>query len=184
MNPPDFKPPRRTPIRRGHLERLTGDYGRTYGVAPERARRWLSLVAQPEATESELVPVEIGIADFKLDGPEKVACLSLRYQVAQKIHAVTEQAGGRINHRYWDLIDLLLQRELLGGDLIRVREARFEIFTGRDLHPWPPELMVPKEWHGPYAAVAEELEADLPPDVDAAAEAVRNFIAAIDGAGQ
>lgn len=45
MSPPKFKPPRRTPARRGHLERLVGDYGRAHGIAVERARRWLSLVS-------------------------------------------------------------------------------------------------------------------------------------------
>jgi len=268
----EFKPPRRTPSQRGHLERLAGDYGRTHGIAHERARRWLSLVsfagildtvraddgarflikggasmelrlglgarttkdidvvfrgapremldaleeafaqpygsfsfrrkgpvediretgsrrlfvqvsfagkdwqtlqievARPEATEAELVPVAIGIADFKLDGPERVACLALRYQVAQKIHAVTEQPDGRANHRFWDLIDLQLQRELLGNDLARVREACVETFAGRDLHPWPPELVIPDDWREAYAAAAGELDADLPLDVDSAAD--------------
>ncbi len=45
-------------------------------------------VARPEATEPELVPVAIGIADFKLDGPERVACPALRYQVAQLADAL------------------------------------------------------------------------------------------------
>jgi hypothetical protein len=280
----EFKPPRRTPSRRGHLERLTGDYGRAHGIAHERARRWLSLVsfagaldsvraddgarflikggasmelrlglgarttkdidvvfrgapremldaleeafvqaygsfsfrrkgpvediretgsrrlfvqvsfagkdwqtlqievARPEATEPELVPVAIGIADFKLDGPERVTCLALRYQVAQKLHAVTEQPDGRANHRFWDLVDLQLQRELLGNDLARVREACVEIFTGRDLHSWPPELAVPDDWREPYAAAAGELDADLPLDVDSAADQVRGFIVDIDAA--
>jgi hypothetical protein len=284
LSHPEFKPPRRTPSRRGHLERLTGDYGRAHGIAHERARRWLSLVsfagaldsvraddgarflikggasmelrlglgarttkdidivfrgapremldaleeafaqpygsfafrrkgpvediretgsrrlfvqvsfagkdwqtlqievARPEATEPELVPVAIGIADFKLDGPERVACLALRYQVAQKLHAVTEQPDGRANHRFWDLIDLQLQRELLGDDLARVREACVEIFAGRDLHPWPPELVVPDDWREPYAVAAGELDASLPLDVDSAADQVRGFIAAIDAA--
>lgn len=284
MSHPEFKPPRRTPSRRGHLERLTGDYGRAHGIAHERARRWLSLVsfagtldsvraddgarflikggasmelrlglgarttkdidivfrgapremldaleeafaqpygsfsfrrkgpvediretgsrrlfvqvsfagkdwqtlqvevARPEATEPELVPVAIGIADFKLDGPERVACLALRYQVAQKIHAVTEQPDGRVNHRFWDLIDLQLQRELLGDDLARVREACAEIFAGRNLHPWPPGLVVPDDWREPYAVAAGELDVDLPLDVDSAADQVRDFIAAIDAA--
>lgn len=283
MSHSEFKPPRRTPSRRGHLERLTGDYGRAHGIAHERARRWLSLVsfagaldtvraddgarflikggasmelrlglgarttkdidvvfrgapremldaleeafaqpygnfafrrkgpvediretgsrrlfvqvsfagkdwqtlqievARPEATEPELVPVAIGIADFKLDGPERVACLALRYQVAQKLHAVTEQPEGWTNHRFWDLIDLQPQRELLGSDLARVREACAEIFTGRDLHSWPPELVVPDDWREPYATAAGELDADLPLDVDSAADQVRDFIAAIDG---
>ncbi len=285
MSHSEFRPPRRTPTQRGHLERLAGDYGRAHGIAHERARRWLSLVsfagaldtvraddgarflikggasmelrlglgarttrdidvvfrgapqemldalegafaepygnfsfrrkgsvediretgsrrlfvqvsfagkdwqtlqievARPEATEPELVPVAIGIADFKLDGPKRVACLALRYQVAQKIHAVTEQPDGWTNHRFWDLIDLQLQRELLGNDLARVREACVEIFVGRDLHPWPPELVVPDDWRQPYAAGAGELDADLPLDVDSAADQVRNFIAAIDAAG-
>lgn len=286
MSPPEFKPPRRAPTQRGHLERLAGDYGRANGIAHERARRWLSLVslagaldpirtddeprflikggasmelrlgirarttkdvdivfrgspdemlsaledafarpygnftfrrkgpveeiretgsrrllvqvgfagkdwqtlqiemARPEATEPELVPVAIGIADFKLDGPERVACLALRFQVAQKIHAVTEQPDGRINHRYWDLIDLQIQRELLGDDLARVREACVETFVGRRLHSWPPELVVPAAWREPYAAAADELEVDLPVDVDDATKVVRDFIAAIDAAGQ
>lgn len=284
MSHSEFKPPRRTPSRRGHLERLTGDYGRAHGIAHERARRWLSLVsfagaldsvraddgarflikggasmelrlglgarttkdidvvfrgapremldaleeafvqaygsfsfrrkgpvediretgsrrlfvqvsfagkdwqtlqievARPEATEPELVPVAIGIADFKLDGPERVTCLALRYQVAQKLHAVTEQPDGRANHRFWDLVDLQLQRELLGNDLARVREACVEIFTGRDLHSWPPELAVPDDWREPYAAAAGELDADLPLDVDSAADQVRGFIVDIDAA--
>jgi hypothetical protein len=137
-------------------------------------------VARPEATEPELVPVAIGIADFKLDGPERVVCLALRYQVAQKLHAVTEQPEGRTNHRFWDLIDLQLQRELLGGDLVRVREACVEIFSGRDLHPWPPELVIPDDWREPYAAATGELDTGLPLDVDSAADQVRDFIAVID----
>ena len=45
MSAPGFKPPKRTPTQRGHLERLIGDYGRAHGIAVERARRWLSLVS-------------------------------------------------------------------------------------------------------------------------------------------
>lgn len=45
MTHSEFKPPRRTPSQRGHLERLAGDYGRAHGIAHERARRWLSLVS-------------------------------------------------------------------------------------------------------------------------------------------
>ena len=146
-------------------------------------RDWQTLkveVARPEAVEPELVPVAIGIADFKLDGPKRVACLSLRCQIAQKIHAVTEQPSGRTNLRYWDLIDLILLRELLGDDLARAREACIETFATRDLHAWPPELVVPDDWSAPYATTAGEIDADLPREVDTAAEDVRAFIAAID----
>jgi hypothetical protein len=284
MSTSDFKPPRRPPTQRGHLERLVNAYGRTHGIAIDRARRWLSVVslagaldavraddgprflikggvsmelrlglqarttkdvdivfrgerdgmldaleeafakpygdfafrrkgevedirdtgscrmsvqvtfagrdwqtlqievAGPEVVESELVPVAISIADFKLDSPEWVACLSLRYQIAQKIHAVTEQPDDRPNLRYWDLIDLILLRELLAeADFVAVREACVETFVARETHQWPPNLVVPDDWRDPYAATAQEIEADLPDEVGAAAAEVRAFIARIEG---
>jgi Nucleotidyl transferase AbiEii toxin, Type IV TA system len=174
--------------RKGPVEDIRDTGSRRLSVQVGFAGRdWQTLqieVARPEAVEPELVPVAIGIADFKLDGPEWVACLSLRYQIAQKIHAVTEQPNDRTNLRYWDLIDLIFLRELLGDDLARAREACIDTFTTRDLHPWPPELVIPNGWHEPYAAMAKEIAADLPAEVDAAAEDIRDFVAVIDGATQ
>jgi hypothetical protein len=89
-------------------------------------REWQTLqleIAKPEADEIELVPVAVGISDFGLDGPERVACLSLRHQIAQKLHAVTEQPPDRPNLRFWDLIDLILLGALLDDDLTPVRDA-------------------------------------------------------------
>ena len=145
-------------------------------------REWQTLqleIAKPEADEIELVPVAVGIGEFGLDGPEEVACLSLRFQVAQKLHAVTEQPPGRENLRFWDLIDLMLLEELLGDDLAGVREAAEAVFVARGTHEWPPELVVPESWREPYARAASEIDADLPPDVDQAAERVRALIARI-----
>jgi len=256
----DFKPPKRTPTRLNHLQRLADEYGRAHGIAADRARRWLSIVAfagtlesvaltdeprflikggtsmelrlglrarttkdvdvvfrgdpemmldaleeafelsygsfsfrrkglveeirdtgsrrlqvqvefaekpwqtlrlevaRPEADEPELVPVALSIADFKLESPERVACL------------------------YWDLIDLILLRELLGGELFAVRKACEETFQVRGKHTWPPELDVPAGWREPYAATAAEIEAELPEDVEDAAEEVRTLIAEIEAA--
>jgi hypothetical protein len=284
MNLVEFKPPKRTPTQRGHLERLVTAYGRAHGIAADRARRWLSVVslagaletvrtgdgpgflikggtsmelrlgiearttkdvdivfrgnpdvmidalegafaqpyggfsfrrkgevedirdtgsrrlsvqvgfggrdwqtlqievAQPEFPEHELVAVAISIADFKLDTPEHVACLSLRYQIAQKIHAVTEKPENRPNLRHWDLIDLILLRDLLEGDLNSTREACVETFGTRSTHAWPPELEVPEVWREPYAASVAEIDIGLPDNVEDAAEEVRAFIASIDDA--
>lgn len=281
MNP-EFKPPRRPPTRKGHLERLVGEYGRTHGLAIDRTRRWLSIVAfagameaarasddplflikggtamelrlglgarttkdvdlvfrgdprkmldaleeafatpygefsfrrkgpiedirdtggrrlamqvefagsswqtlqlevaRPEAEEPELVPVAISLADFKLNSPSVVACLSLRYQIAQKLHAVTERPDDRENLRFWDLIDLVFLREILSGDLVSVREACVQTFATRNAHAWPPELDVPDSWRDPYAAAIEEIDRALPATVEAAAQAARDFIAEID----
>jgi hypothetical protein len=137
-------------------------------------------IAMPEADEIEMVPVAVGIRDFGLDGPEVVACLSLRFQVAQKLHAVTERPPGRENLRFWDLIDLMLLEELLVDDLAEVREAAEAVFKTRGTHEWPPELVVPEPWREPYARSASEVDADLPPDVDQAGERVRALIARIE----
>jgi hypothetical protein len=146
-------------------------------------RDWQTLqleIAMPEADEIELVPVAVGIGDFGLDGPEEVACLSLRFQVAQKLHAVTEQPPGRENLRFWDLIDLMLLEKLIGDDLAEVREAAEAIFIARGTHEWPPQLVVPEPWREPYARTASEVDADLPGDVDQAAKRVRALVARIE----
>jgi Nucleotidyl transferase AbiEii toxin, Type IV TA system len=119
-----------------------------------------------------------------LDSPERVTCLSLRYQIAQKIHAVTEEpADGRPNLRYWDLIDLILLRALLEEDLWRVQEACVQTFESRKTHSWPPELVIPDAWEQPYTAEAEKL-GFTPADVHGAAAEIRAFIAEIDAAEQ
>jgi len=149
-------------------------------------RGWQTLtveIARPEADESDLVPAAISLADFKLDSPMHVRCLSLRYQIAQKIHAVTEEpADGRPNLRHWDLIDLILLRTLLEEDLWRVREACVRTFEERGTHDWPPTLKVPDAWNEPYRFDASQITADLPDDVQAAADAVTEFIIEIDAA--
>lgn len=143
---------------------------------------WQTLIAEiapPESDEAELVPSAINLADFMLDSPERVACLSLRYQIAQKIHAVTEQpTDGRVNLRHWDLIDILLLRELM-EDLRAVREACHEVFRIRAKHAWPPRLHTPGAWEAPFAALATELKFAIT-DVHVAAEQVRTLIASIE----
>jgi hypothetical protein len=47
------------------------------------------------------------------------------------------------SQRYWDLIDLILLRDLLGDDLFTTRDACDETFSARGTHLWPPELVVP-----------------------------------------
>lgn len=173
--------------RKGEVEDIRDTGSRRLAIQVEFAgSSWQTLqleVARPEVAEVELVPVAISVADFTLDGPERVACLSLRYQTAQKLHAVTEQPDDRENLRFWDLIDLILLRELLGKDnLAAVRDACVKTFQIRDTHGWPPKLVVPASWTGPYAAAIEEVESAMPPTVEAAAEEVRTFIIEIDAA--
>jgi hypothetical protein len=107
-----------------------------------------------------------------------VQCLSTRFQVAQKIHAVTERFEDRDNERFRDLIDLLLLREIV-EDLSSLRDACIVTFEARGKHGWPTQLSVPDSWAEPYRALAGEMQFPVA-DVDDAADAVRVFIAAID----
>lgn len=74
-------------------------------------------------------------------------CLSVRSQIAQKLHACIEVfEAGPANARFRDLIDVLLLRELLNpDDLLHVRAACVETFTLRDKHTWPSALTTPVE---------------------------------------
>jgi len=147
-------------------------------------RSWATVrleVSQPEGRaggESQLLDA-ISIDDFGLIGPEKVRCLSMRYQIAQKLHACTEAfPTGRDNDRFRDLIDLLLLRAL-DIELPPVRDACLDVFQARDKHAWPPALAVPASWAEPYSRLARELEFSIN-DVDEAAASVRDFISEID----
>jgi hypothetical protein len=124
--------------------------------------------------EAERIPAT-DLSEFGLDGPEYVTCLSLRYQIAQKIHAVTAPArDGRTNERFRDLVDLWLLRQL-GADLVRLREACAGVFADRAMHAWPPEVHVPPHWADPFARLAGEV--GLPTvDVQEAAAELRKYI--------
>jgi len=91
---------------------------------------------------------------------------------------VTERPADRENARYWDLIDLLLLRDLI-EDLAPVRDTCIEVFDNRGTHAWPPELLVPDSWKAPYESDAQQLRFMLA-DVQEAAGEVRAFIAKID----
>lgn len=149
-----------------------------------KGRRWGTLrveVSPPEgeAREFDAVPA-LSITQFGLMGPEFVACLSLRYQIAQKLHACTERFDDRENERAHDLIDLLLMRELV-EDYVRVKQACVETFDGRRTHGWPPTAEVEPNWRDVYPALAAELDFPIF-DVDEAAAAVQALIDRIDAA--
>lgn len=148
-------------------------------------RSWATLtveVSPPEGGghEPDRVPA-ISVSHFLLDGPEWVACLSLRYQIAQKLHAVSERFDDRQNGRVRDLIDLLLMRDLV-DDLEPVRDACLEIFALRATHPWPPAITLESSWPAEYTRLAVELDFPVAAAEEAIAE-VHAFIAAIDAVG-
>lgn len=119
----------------------------------------------------------------QIEGPERIACVSVRYQIAQKIHACTElYPDGRENERFRDLIDLQLLRELVDdGGLPAVRAACVEIFELRAKHAWPPAVTIWPSWADGFTAMAREVAFNTD-DVGIAANDLRVFIADIDAA--
>ncbi|MGH2765551.1 MAG: nucleotidyl transferase AbiEii/AbiGii toxin family protein [Actinomycetota bacterium] len=109
--------------------------------------------------------------------PADVPCVSIRYQIAQKLHACTEvPAEGRENDRFRDLVDILLLEELVDDqEWAAVRDACEEIFLLRVQHSWPPTVIVFDIWPDPYRALAGEMSFPLT-EVEEAAEAVQRMI--------
>lgn len=148
------------------------------------SRSWATLrveVSPPEgrAYEAESVPA-LNVREFGLTGPTEVACLSLRFQIAQKIHACTERFPDRENDRVHDLIDLQLMEELI-EDYGRVNPACIEVFNLRRAHAWPPTLHIEPTWPDTYRQLAAEL--DFPTqDVADAITHVQTLIDAIHNA--
>jgi len=112
-----------------------------------------------------------------LDAPTEVPCVSVRYQIAQKLHACTEApADGRNNDRFRDLIDLLPLEELIeDSGWEELRAACEEIFALRNMHVWPPVVTVFDGWSDTYPALAAEVAFPIS-DVNDAAERVQQLI--------
>jgi hypothetical protein len=119
-----------------------------------QSRAWATVrleASGPEVGDDEAEYVDaISLEDFKLVGPRTIACLPLRFQVAQKLHAVSERPIDRVNDRFRDLVDLLVLRDLI-DDLPALRMACETTFVGRATHAWPPALDAPASWHDGYA---------------------------------
>lgn len=148
-------------------------------------RTWGSVkleISPPEGSATRPDMVSALPLDFAgLQGPSMLPCLPVSFQIAQKLHAVTERFDlPRQNERERDLIDLLLLREL-ADDLAVVRGAAIEIFDSRMKHAWPPQLNAEPNWIVDYPAVAREFKFPFE-DLDEALSQVRAFVSEIDAA--
>ncbi len=151
-----------------------------------KGRSWGTIqvdLSGPEGGCTEMEHVEaLRLEPFGLITPEDLPCLSVRYHIAQKIHAMTEPPldDGTPNERFRDLVDLLLMRELV-TDIGMVRVACEEVFAIRGTHAWPPMLQPPAFWEQPFAALAVEVDLGVLHLHDAVREA-RAFLTAIENA--
>lgn len=136
-----------------------------------------SLASGPVETE-QLTAIDL--ATFGLAGPNEISCLSLRYQIAQKIHALTAEWEGRENPRFRDIVDLLLMLPAM-DDLGLVKAACVKTFEARGTHGWPPTLVAYDSWREPYAVLSERLGLK-PYDLDSAIVEIHDALERIDKA--
>lgn len=139
------------------------------------------------------VPVEVGhneigdaeIADWvtlqdaeevfvKLGFPllEQVPLMPLDHQIAQKLHALTDDVD-----RVRDLVDLQLIIQNSDVDLVSTRNTCERLFAYRKRQEWPPVVVVRSGWNDQYAAQAVGLPVSQ--NVHEAIEKINAFIKAI-----
>jgi hypothetical protein len=153
-----------------------------------KGRSWGSVMLELAPVEGNMGTELDRIAGVQMDAlqvpvPETVNCVSLRYPVAQKLHACTEVFDdGPENDPFRDVMDILLVEDLLSDvGLAHVRDACVDILAVRDKHTWPPELTIYGSWRAPFAQLARE-NGFMPEDIDEAAAELRNLISDIDAA--
>lgn len=156
----------------------------------------------------EVSPDEAGIGDeceliespslagFGLPDPDALVGIAMRFQIAQKLHAVSDphEPPASINDRARDVVDLLLLQELIAATgsptLAEVRTAGVAVFEARATEaralrrpsrPWPPAVTAYQHWTTDYARAAASAGIGLPLDV-AVAE-VNHWVAAIEESG-
>lgn len=152
----------------------------------------------------EVSPDEAGIGDehesvqppplagFGLPDPDALVGIAMRFQIAQKLHAVSDphEPPDSINDRARDVVDLLLLRDLIATTgsptLAEVREATIAVFAsraaeatelGRPTRSWPPTVTAHGHWASDYTRAAASGGIDL--SLDAATAEANAWIAAI-----
>ncbi len=145
-------------------------------VAPEEINSFDDMeVIEPDATTLYWLDV-IG-----LPAPGKLPVLSLRHQIAQKLHACTTPDDPPwMNDRSHDLVDLQLAMSVFEGGLADLAVVSRRLFTYRGRHCWPPTVVARTRWSTLYPSQADGLPvlADIGSAVAWANDLVTNIDAA------
>ncbi|MGQ0632744.1 MAG: nucleotidyl transferase AbiEii/AbiGii toxin family protein [Sporichthyaceae bacterium] len=190
-------------LRRGEVEVLNVP-SRT--IKPRRFDIVLSLRGVTwRRIQIEVSPDEAGIGDefesiqpprlagFGLPDPDTLVGIAMRFQIAQKFHAVSDphDPPGSVNHRARDVVDLLLLGDLTiasgSPGLLEIRRAGEAVFEGRareaeqlglQVRSWPPTVVAHSHWENDYARAAESAGITL--SLNDAVGEVNRWIAVID----
>lgn len=129
---------------------------------------------------------------FGLPDPDALVGIAMRFQIAQKMHAVSDphEPPNIVNDRPRDVVDLLLLRELITATGIPsqsdVRDAAAALFEARSsealqlalpARAWPPTIQAHEHWNNDYAKAAASANMEIP--LDAAVVALNRWITEI-----
>ncbi len=144
--------------------------------------------------ESEVIQAP-HLSAFGLPDPDALVGITMRNQIAQKLHAVTDphDPPTSINDRARDVVDLLLLRDLAAETgnptLPEIRDAAVAVFEARATEAgelglaarhWPPVVVGHSHWADDYRRAAASAAFDL--SLDEAVAGVNAWISAIDAA--
>lgn len=156
----------------------------------------------------EVSPDEAGVSDeqetieppplggFGLPDPDALVGIAMRFQIAQKVHAVSDphEPPDSINDRARDVVDVLLLRDLAASTgspaLAEVRQAAMAVFAARAdeaaqlglaTRAWPPSLVAHPHWADDFARAATSGDVGL--SLDEAVAEVNAWIKEIELVG-
>lgn len=110
------------------------------------------------------------LAGFGVESPARIATLSMSYQIAQKVHAVTgpHQPPELVNDRSRDVVDLLLLRDLVqrsgAPELNEIAAAIHDVFEvrareaanlGVKVQTWPARVVAWPHWETSFTTESE-----------------------------
>lgn len=85
---------------------------------------------------------------------QPIPLMSLRYQVAQKLHGLTEPGSQRAH----DLVDLQIIAANEEIDFGFVKDVCIRLFAYRQMQEWPPTVTMNEGWEAIYAEAADGLD--------------------------
>ena len=133
-----------------------------------RGRSWCTVkfelghneIGDADEPEYQLAADLAGLfTEVGLPAPKAVPVMRSDHQVAQKLHAVTDEGSERAR----DLVDLQLLDKHEELDLGQLRATCLRLFDYRRLHSWPPSVELGVGWDGLYEAATEGV--DVLPEV-------------------
>lgn len=103
-----------------------------------------------------------------------IPLMTLRYQIAQKLHGASEPGSQRAH----DLVDLQIMVENDGIDLHATRDTGIRLFSYRRMQEWPPVIVRNDNWESIYSEAAKGLK--VIQDVDGAVDWANDLIQQIE----